>query len=244
MADTNQNFQGNQQNSTSNKPAGLSWSQPPKQTTSPLLGSGSTKFSSSTSSVTVKNASAAKPVATNGTKRRGFPLFLMGVVVGSALTWGYYSLNTQEEVVQQTTPTPTTEQNVGSTGGTSQTTGASVTGTTGTVAIPTVGGTGSIVLPNPQPAGLKVEITSAPVTVPTWVVVYEVINGARGNVLGAGYFLPTTKSRSINLLRATVSGKTYWVGKRIDNGDKDFSSADQAVLNAAGQPLYVEFTAR
>lgn len=243
MADTNQNSQGNQQNSTSNKPAGLSWSQPPKQTTSPLLGSSSAKFSTPTSSATVKNAFTAKPVAANGPKRKGFTLFLMGAVVGSMLTWVYYSLNSQQEIAQQTT-TPTTEQKVGSTGGTSQTTGTSATGTTGTVTTSPIGGTGSIVLPNPQPAGLKVEITSAPVTVPTWVVVYEVINGTRGNVLGAGYFLPTTKSRSINLLRATVPGKTYWVGKRIDNGDKDFSSADQTVLNAAGQPLYVEFTAR
>jgi hypothetical protein len=239
MADTTQ---GNQQGSTNNKPAGLSWSQPPKLS-SPLLGGTVAKPSTSApKSTPVRNTQTN--TNTNG-RGRTFALFLAGAVVGALLTWGYYSFNSDGAVAQDTTPAPT--NNTGAVGAAGNTTGnatptSGATGTTGST--PVIGSMGGITLPNPQPAGLKVEITSAPVTVPTWVVVYEVVNGARGNALGAGYFTQETKSRSINLLRATEAGKTYWVGKRVDNGDKDFTSADQPVLNAAGQPLYVEFTAR
>ncbi len=235
MAD---NTQGNQQGSTNNKTSGLSWSQPPKATTSPLLGSSTAKFSSPTS--TSKTTPTPKPMPSNGRGRgRLVVLFLSGAVVGAVLTWGYYTLNPQESVVEATN-TATSTNPVGTSGTTPKPTGTTVS----TPTAPVIGSMGGITLPNPQPAGLKVEITSAPVTVPTWVVVYDVTNGQRGNALGAGYFTPTTGSRSINLLRATQAGKTYWVGKRVDNGDKDFTSADQPVLNAAGQPLYVEFTAR
>jgi hypothetical protein len=170
---------------------------------------------------------------------------LAGAVVGVVFTWGYYALNPQENIAQNTGTTPVGTVPTGTSGtvvqpsGSTSSTGAS-TGVTPVV----VGSMGGIVLSNPQQAGLKVEVTSAPVSVPTWIVVYEVTNGVRGNALGAGYFTPETGARSINLLRATQAGKIYWVGKRVDNGDKDFTTADQAVLNAAGQPLYVEFTAR
>jgi len=239
MADNNPQSGGNQQGSTNNKPAGLSWSQPPRPSTSPLLGASTSKFSSSAST---PKTTVAKTVPTDNTNNRGrlFTLFLSGAVVGAVLTWGYYTLNPQEEVAQNT-DTPTGE-NTGSTGTTGTTPKPS--GSTGTTPTPTMGSTGGVVLATTQSAGLKVDITSAPVSAPTWVVVYEVVNGQRGNALGAGYFTSTTGARSINLLRPTVAGQKYWIGKRVDNGDKDFTSADQAVLNAAGQPLYVEFTAR
>ena len=175
-------------------------------------------------------------------------LFLTGVVVGGVLTWGYYTLQPQSEVAQNT-------NNAGNTANTgSQNTGGAPapTGSTGAVgATPTppapapIASSGSLIVPTVQDAGLTVAITKAQVKSPTWVVVYEVANGARGNALGAGYFLPTTGVRNINLLRPTQAGKTYWVGMRVDNGDQDFSmTLDQPVLNAAGQPLYVEFTVR
>ncbi|MBP9711192.1 MAG: hypothetical protein KBD50_02965 [Candidatus Pacebacteria bacterium] len=242
MADNNQSTQGNQQGSTNNKPAGLSWSQPQKPVTSPLLGASTSKFSSSASTPKMQPAKTATVANTNG-RGRLFALFLSGAIVGAVLTWGYYTLNPQEEIAQNTeTENTPTVQNTGTTvaGGTT----LPQTGSTGTTPVPTTGATGGIVLATTQTAGLKVDITSAPVTVPTWVVVYEVVNGQRGNALGAGYFTSTTGARSINLLRPTIAGQKYWVGKRVDNGDKDFTSADQAVLNAAGQPLFVEFTAR
>jgi hypothetical protein len=76
-------------------------------------------------------------------------------------------------------------------------------------------------------------------------VVYESKIGVRGNALGAALFFPEGGDRTINLLRATVAGQTYLVGRHVDNGDKQFSlTNDQPVVNAAGNPLYAEFKTR
>lgn len=238
MADTNQ--QGNQQNS-SNKPAGLSWSQPPKPSTSPLLGSSASKVAPASAQSAAAKSGTLKQAEAVTSRGRLVSIFLAGAAVGALFVWGYYTFDANDTVVREETettnvPVPAAPEPPGVSNASGQT--GSASGVTSSAS-----GTGGIVLPNPQPAGLKVDITSAPVAVPTWVVVYEVINGQRGNALGAGYFTPATGARSINLLRATEPGKVYWVGKRVDNGDKDFTSADQPVLNAAGQPLYVEFRA-
>ncbi|MDP4020887.1 MAG: hypothetical protein Q8P58_02510, partial [Candidatus Adlerbacteria bacterium] len=103
----------------------------------------------------------------------------------------------------------------------------------------------ALVVPSPQNAGLSVMVSSATVTSPTWVVVYESKNGVRGNALGAALFFPQDGDKTINLLRATTAGQTYFVGRHVDNGDKQFSlTLDKPVVNAAGSPVYVEFRAR
>src|SRR3989344_1033536 len=127
MADSNQSSQGNQQGSTTstNKPAGLSWSQPqsPRPVTSPLLGS--TAQRPPMLPVTPKQ-SVTQPA---NNSRKYAVLFLTGVVVGGVLTWGYYTLQPQSEVAQNT-------NNAGNTANTgSQNTGGAPapTGSTGAV---------------------------------------------------------------------------------------------------------------
>lgn len=103
----------------------------------------------------------------------------------------------------------------------------------------------ALVVPSPQDAGLSVAVSSANVSAPTWVVVYESKNGVRGNALGAALFFPGGQTKTVNLLRATTAGQSYLVGRHVDNGDKQFSlTLDQAVVNGAGQPMYTEFRTR
>jgi hypothetical protein len=190
---------------------------------------------------------AYKAPATPTSTKKFVGIFIVGAIVGGVLTWGWYTLQKPAVVTQNPTNTGLNTNTNVATPGSAGTIGGS-TGTTPTtpVVVVSVGSSDSLSVPALQDAGLTVAITAAPVTQPTWVVVYETTaSGERGNALGAGFFLPTTGSRNINLLRATETGKTYLVGKRVDNGDKDFSmTLDQPVLNAAGKPLYVEFKAR
>ena len=200
--------------------SGLSWSQPsgtarPSQTgaTTSSTSQSSPKFISSP----VRPAAPAQP-----SSRRSVLLFASGVVVGGLLAWSWFSL-TPEGVISENSGVPA--------GGTAAT-GGSGAPTSGTGAA--LSGSEALVVPSPQDAGLSVRVTSAPVTQPTWVVVYEIVNGERGNALGARLFFLDSREKTINLLRPTQAGNTYWIGKRTDNGDERFSmTLDQPVVNAA-----------
>jgi len=46
-------------------------------------------------------------------------------------------------------------------------------------------------------------------------------------------------------LRGTVAGKTYLVGRNVDNGNKIFSlQEDGPVVDTAGKPIYRTFEVR
>lgn len=224
---------GGQQSSNTNKPAGLSWSQP--QSAKPV-----SAFTSPASKPTATTTPKSIPAPTSSNAGKFIALFVAGAIVGGVLTWGWYTLQPAPTTTAQNTPTNTTGTN------NTPTLPTGTIGGTNTTPVGTVGSSDNLSVAAEQNAGLAVAITSAPVTEPTWVVVYETTaNGERGNALGAALFFPETKSRNINLLRPTLAGKTYLVGKRVDNGDKDFSmTLDKPTLNAAGQPLYVQFKAR
>jgi hypothetical protein len=85
------------------------------------------------------------------------------------------------------------------------------------------------------------------VSQPTWVVIYEDHAGVPGNALGAALFLPQSgnaaQSGTVELLRGTLPGQTYFAGEALDDGDKVFSLAsDKPVRDAQGNPVLVEFT--
>jgi len=227
-AGNNGNTPGGSMNNNS-KQSGLSWSQPSSaKPVSTLLGS----------SAAAKSVNAPKPMTVAATQkggRKSFMIFAGGLLVGGLLAWSWFSLVSDRAITAtENNPTPTEE---GGTTGSTNTKGNSLPGSTI--------GNEALVVPPTQDAGLSVAISSATVTTPTWVVVYESLNGVRGNALGAALFFPETKSRTINLLRATTPGKTYFVGRNVDNGDKQFSLAnDKPVLNAAGKPVYAEFKTR
>ena len=101
---------------------------------------------------------------------------------------------------------------------------------------------GGLTIPQTQNAGLTVSVTAAAVVSPTWVVVYESRDGTPGNALGAALFFPGNASGSVNLLRGTISGQSYFVGQRLDNGDRIFSlESDKEVLDQNGQPILAQF---
>ena len=88
-------------------------------------------------------------------------------------------------------------------------------------------------------------ITNATVLQPTWVVVYESANNKPARALGATVFFPNTKSGTIELLRPTVAGKTYFVGGSVDDGDFQLSfQKDQPLRDTAGNPVWVTFVAQ
>jgi hypothetical protein len=92
-----------------------------------------------------------------------------------------------------------------------------------------------------------VAVSRVLVSQPTWVVVYEDHAGVPGNALGAELFLPqsegTAQSGTVELLRGTLPGQTYFAGEALDDGDKIFSlTNDKPIRDAQGNPVLVQFT--
>lgn len=108
-------------------------------------------------------------------------------------------------------------------------------------------GGGNVVIENSQPAGLEVSVSKVDVSEATWLVVYENVGGVPGRALGAHLFFPKAvggaTSGTIELLRGTTAGKTYWVGQMLDDGDKKFSmQTDKPVRDMSGAPVLYSFT--
>jgi hypothetical protein len=96
---------------------------------------------------------------------------------------------------------------------------------------------------SPQKAGLSVTITGTEISQPTWVAVYESRDGKPGNVLGASLFFPGQQGGTVDLLRGTVAGQTYFVTRQTDNGDHKFSLHGDPLLLENGAPVWVSFIA-
>ena len=79
-----------------------------------------------------------------------------------------------------------------------------------------------------QAAGFDVKVGSINISQPLWVVVYEDIEGIRGNILGARRVHPEETETTVKLLRETEPGKTYHVVLHRDDGDDtfDFKTTD------------------
>ncbi len=108
-------------------------------------------------------------------------------------------------------------------------------------AMPAQGSTASFSIVSPQAPGTSVAISKAVVAEPTWVVVYEDQAGKPGNALGAGLFFPGQPSGTVELLRATVSGKSYLAVEQTDNGDRKFSLKDDKMVSVGGAVQWVNF---
>jgi len=197
---------------------------------------------SSSSGSTNKNNNGAKP--RGGARTAG--IFIAGVIVGLIIGWGWFSLGRDNDtgVVSNDTGTMTSSSSetatkqAGSTSGSAAETGVSSSGS-----MPASGSNSLSVLS--QSSGLEVTVSSVSVSAPTWVVIFEGVNGAPGNALGAKMFFPGQTSGTVDLLRATAAGKTYFAGEYVDNGDHQFSKQDDSQVNTvAGTPMLVQFTAR
>jgi len=115
---------------------------------------------------------------------------------------------------------------------------------TGAAAVPTTAAANNLTIPSPQQVGMSVEVTSATVSVPTWLVVYELYNGAPIRALGATMFFPENngKAGTISLLRATAPNTAYFVGQSLDDGSHTFKiHVNKDVLDATGAMAGVTF---
>lgn len=91
--------------------------------------------------------------------------------------------------------------------------------------------TGKTIAVSSQPAGNTVTVQSAVLSKDGWVAVRENIGGEMGSVLGAAWFPKGTATNvTIELLRNTAPGKTYFVTIFTDNGDKKFSSKTDTLI--------------
>ena len=160
--------------------------------------------------------------ASNSAKYTG--MIVLGIIVGVAIAWGWTALRSSKTT--ESTATPTTEE--GST-------------TTNSTVAPAQGSDPSLTIMTPQSPGTSVSVEKAIVASPTWVVVYENNNGKLGNALGAGLFFPEKQSGTVELLRATMSGKSYLAVKQVDNGDRKFSLKDDQFLSEGGTVQWVTF---
>ena len=78
-----------------------------------------------------------------------------------------------------------------------------------------------------------------------WVVIHEDDNGKPGKILGAQLFdAGAWTNGQVDLLRGTVSAKSYYAMLHSDNGDRAFDpKKDTDVMDANGMMVMTKFTA-
>jgi len=249
--------QNNQQNNQAGKQGGLSWSQP------------ASTQSQNQKPLTPTPPPANKPAhvppymqrqAPKTGNRKFLGILAGGILLGFIVGWAWLALrpndanvatNTGTNTNATSTPTGTITGQQGGTGAAAGTGGSSSGSGAANVSTAVAPGIQApagdmISIATPQAPGTKVLITGVKVSVPTWIVVYEVRNGARGNALGAALFSPTSPTPiNLSLLRATSPGQAYFVGRSVDDGDKIFSmQSDRPVVDASGNPIYMPFEVR
>ncbi len=180
-----------------------------------------------------------------GSGARTAGIFIAGVIVGLIIGWGWFSLGRDNGTVATTddtgTMTSSSSESATSPSTVSNTGTKPTTGTTGSTAT----GSNALTVAPLQNAGLSVALSSVSVKAPTWVVIFDNVSGKPGNALGARMFFPGDTTGSIDLLRGTVAGQSYFAGEYVDNGDHKFSKQADTQVNASnGSQMLVEFSVR
>jgi hypothetical protein len=209
----------NQQNQSGSQKPTLSWNVPPAKPATPTVEEKQKILPAAPQPV----AKTTVPAAAMSRNRLYGGVFL-GLVVIALLVWAY----------------------VGRSSGTASHTNTEANATTGTTT-QSMGGTVDFSVES-QPAGGSVTVSNVHVSQPTWIVVYDDMNGTIGRALGAKLFYPISaggeSAGAIELLRNTVPGTSYLVGERIDNGDATLSFATDKPVYMNGTQVVVSFTAR
>ena len=96
-----------------------------------------------------------------------------------------------------------------------------------------------------QAAGLKVVLEKAAFETAGWVVIHEEDNSAPGRILGAQLFdAGTWADGTVDLLRGTLAGQSYYAVLHSENGDRAFDpKTDTPILGADGTPVLSKFSA-
>ena len=102
-----------------------------------------------------------------------------------------------------------------------------------TTIVKNIGNASSVFASTKQNAGKTVFVDMVKLTADGWVVVREDVDGEMGNILGAQWLPKDTKSpATVELLRGTEPGKTYYVVLWNDDGDRMFGKdTDTPMLN-------------
>lgn len=208
-----------------NKDGGLSWSQPAGTESVPQPKQTQATWNKVPAPVVGGSVSVTHQHGSNSqiSDRSGLVLsFVAGLVVGGLVMWVWVAVSSTDGGAAN-----------------SETNTAAFSNSAARTALTP----GVFTAPSVQSAGLAVSVTAVSVFAPTWIVVYENRDGAPGNALGAALFTPESTGGSINLLRGTIPGQTYFIGQRRDNGDRVFSlEGDTPVLDQSGKPVLAQFT--
>lgn len=182
------------------------------------------------------------PVPSSAGKYVG--MVVVGVLAGVIIAWGWNAMRNNSGVAQNDTQqTGNATSTNGANSNDRHASGGSNLGVN-TGSIPALGSDPGLSIMSPQPAGMSVAISKAIVSAPTWVVVYENKEGTPGNALGAALFFPERQAGTVELLRATVPGRSYLVVKQVDNGDRKFSLKDDTFLSEGGEVQWVTVEVR
>ncbi|MDP2676753.1 MAG: hypothetical protein Q8O83_03655 [bacterium] len=86
-----------------------------------------------------------------------------------------------------------------------------------------------------QDAGDSVFISLATLSRGAWLAVHEDQHGVPSNILGARYFPGGKTAGTVELLRNTAPGKTYYAVIHADDGDREFNfRQDEALQDPFG----------
>ena len=96
-----------------------------------------------------------------------------------------------------------------------------------------------------QAAGTSVTVSKVSFREAGWVVIYEDNSGAPGRILGAQLFDAGTWPGTVELLRGTVAGQTYYAVLSSDNGDRAFDpKKDEPLKGENGAMVVTTFKAQ
>ena len=173
--------------------------------------------------------------------------FVVGLLIGGTLVWAFSG-------TQSTAPTSVVDDSTATTTETASTTEEDTTSKPTTTTNPDNGtattptpvatlpiGDGSVKVEN-QPAGSVVTLTSATFPIKEgWIGVRDYNDGNLGNILGVVRFSETQGivPTQIVLQRATEAGKSYAITIFSENGDLEFSLANDVQIDK----IFASFTA-
>ncbi len=245
MADGNPN--PNQKNDTQNK-SGLSWTQAGQNTQNKNANTNSTK------PITTPTNYNTNKLHTESTDSTGRVIsIIIGIVVVFALAaWGIVALHNRSNLAESAYGT-----DIATSTATATTTDSAVTGATDLSETKPLtnstspqnagvasGATASFTVPT-QDAGTSVAFSGLSVSEPTWLIVYEMLNGTPGRILGANMFFKGDTEGKVELLRETMPGKSYAMSAAVDNGDHTFNlHDDKMVPDANGGQMWIKFQTR
>lgn len=101
------------------------------------------------------------------------------------------------------------------------------------------------ILVTDQSEGVRVSLSSVVLKEGGWAVIHEDDNGAPGRILGAQLLAAGKWTDStVELLRGTLAGQTYYAMLHSDNGDRAFDpKKDLPITDDEGNPVVMEFKA-